>query len=827
LLHPHQSDVFEVYLKMYFGDPDVPLSNYNLKSVTDILAKHPELKKIPFPEYTIRHIEKIYSIPENLSKFINSQIITSAQVRNNIFQIEANLGYWKKILDYKDPEMPAALVNMQKSLHKNSSQIEKQTYRDAKSKYEQQLKNRFEKYLNKMINTSNREILAELKNEHTHFKAKAKALFMSLQYIESWMQKKGKNTKEIRQAMVDLVNTIGFTNPAIQVLLKSPNALEKIEGFRKILDERNQFASELGYKQQFNELMLSLKIEFPTGFSKNENPESLLRNLENEVLKSNFTIKENGSLRVRSLSIQEAPFRSCLGKDCSTRNYFSTALDPNFIYFTMTDKNFKSSGHITVVLGTAKDSTTNEVRQIAFVDKIQNIPNQKMQSFLNAVSNSLKEKGYDLAFPVKLGDENGITNEKATREFIQRDILLHLESEVSNFSPHEHQYNFEKGYSRAYDKLNLKLYSPIELHSQIEIARGKERSSHFIDKNIDQQKLILEFLQLKDSKNPEDILKYISSPDFVKDLDRLGLYKVSDYSKELSRIQNSHFDFKIQKLALYTNSYVTNDIGKLIHWLNTQPDTIQQHLISEVQSFNTTQNKVKKFIFSEMILPKIAELNAQNLVLTYLKHPYTDINEANNNGLTALMYYTQKNETHLLSKILQHPKLKINQKDRFGETALLKSTLYGSLDSMKILLNHRDIDVNTQDYNNQTPLIRASERGHLEAFQLLLKQPNINLNLQNMNKQTALMSAVVNSKTDIAKELLKTDADPNIMDNNGQSPLHMSVERNNEDLVEAIVQNKLTNINIKNRYGKTALERAQQKENLNIINILKKYGALE
>lgn len=76
-LHAEQSDLFEVYRAMFLGDPNVSVDGKTLKSVTDILAKHPELEKPMFREYTINAVEKIYSSPESLNKFVQSQITTA------------------------------------------------------------------------------------------------------------------------------------------------------------------------------------------------------------------------------------------------------------------------------------------------------------------------------------------------------------------------------------------------------------------------------------------------------------------------------------------------------------------------------------------------------------------------------------------------------------------------------------------------------------------------------------------------------------------------------------------------------------------------------
>lgn len=96
LLHPEQIDIFEIYRLVFFGDPKVSLDGKTLTSVTEILKKHPELKKQHFQEFEIRALEKVFETPKTLERFIKSQITTAGQIRNNLFQIESNLSFWKK-----------------------------------------------------------------------------------------------------------------------------------------------------------------------------------------------------------------------------------------------------------------------------------------------------------------------------------------------------------------------------------------------------------------------------------------------------------------------------------------------------------------------------------------------------------------------------------------------------------------------------------------------------------------------------------------------------------------------------------------------------------
>ena len=143
-----------------------------------------------------------------------------------------------------------------------------------------------------------------------------------------------------------------------------------------------------------------------------------------------------GDIRVRSLSIHEAGFRSVLGgNDCSSRTYFFKALNPNYNYFTQTDSHHRSDGHATIVLGEAQDANGG-ASQTAFLDKLQNVPNASISAFLEAVRQSVSEKGYALGIPEDVGNENGLSNESVTRQFVHDEILskLKLKRELTGFA---------------------------------------------------------------------------------------------------------------------------------------------------------------------------------------------------------------------------------------------------------------------------------------------------------------------------------------------------------------------------------------------------------
>jgi formylglycine-generating enzyme required for sulfatase activity len=587
LLNPGQADLFEVYRKSFFGDPKTSVDNKTLQSVTDILEKHPELEKPHFREYEIYQVEKIYEAPESLKNYLNSQFKTAGQIRSNLFQIEANLGFWKKVLDFHEDSIPEGITKEQQKKYLILSKL------------------KFEKYLNRMISKTNRDLLSDLKSENEDYQKKAKSLYATLKYIQEWMEKKGRNTQIIRQAMVDLVNTVGYGNQATQVLLKSKNALDNLEGLKKILDERDSIAMDLGYDGHFQELQRSLKIQFPTGYSKNESPFINIQKLEQEVLVGNHTSKATEIIRVRSLSIQEAPFRSCLGgSDCSTRTYFDKALDPNFNYFTLTDSENHSNGHITIVLGTAQNTLTGKNENVAFIDKLQNISNQQIPLFLKAVALSLEDRGYKLGIPESVGNHNGLSNMDTTRHFVNQEILPHLRVVWNKFVPHKNKYAFRNQYSRAYDSLNIKildeqLWKSLPILRDAQIKSGKQYARSLAPSDLNKNELISGILKLKKSSDSQVLLKYISSYSVIEELEKLNLYSLKDFLKDLIQfVDNKSLDFNVRKQALLNDFiYFNHEFVYLFNRLKVFNVSERIQILSEINQWKNSSNSQKKGCF--------------------------------------------------------------------------------------------------------------------------------------------------------------------------------------------------------------------------------------
>ncbi len=154
-----QRSAFDIYLKMRFGQNTHYVTSDTVSRVTKFLEQHPDLEKEPRHSVRVEALEKSYPVTPELEALIKKQREASGQVVSNLYQIDANLGFWKRLLRYEEPE------------------IAKDLPKDERKKLQEEAKKRFIAVLDPMIPSALRKELAEGKLSPTE---KAKNLYQAL-----------------------------------------------------------------------------------------------------------------------------------------------------------------------------------------------------------------------------------------------------------------------------------------------------------------------------------------------------------------------------------------------------------------------------------------------------------------------------------------------------------------------------------------------------------------------------------------------------------------------------------------------------------------------
>ena len=142
----------------------------------------------------------------------------------------------------------------------------------------------------------------------------------------------------------------------------------------------------------------------------------------------------------------------------------------------------------------------------------------------------------------------------------------------------------------------------------------------------------------------------------------------------------------------------------------------------------------------------------------------------------------------------------------------------GTVDEMKTLVSQNPDIINSKNERGFTPLILACYRGNTEVAKYLIDNVK---DLDYLSQEgTALSSLCINYNKELVEKLLDKNANPNLHDSFGNTPLLWAVKRNNLELVSILLKHK-ADVNMKDSMGVSAFEYALKSNNNELINLLK------
>lgn len=142
----------------------------------------------------------------------------------------------------------------------------------------------------------------------------------------------------------------------------------------------------------------------------------------------------------------------------------------------------------------------------------------------------------------------------------------------------------------------------------------------------------------------------------------------------------------------------------------------------------------------------------------------------------------------------------------------------GTLAELKEIMKQNPDIINQTNENGFSPLILACYRGNTEVADFLIDHVK-DVNYKS-DEGTALAGLAIQYNKDLVEHLLKKNANPNIADGTGTTPLFWAVKAGNKELVEFLLQYKADKT-MKDSSGMTPFEYALKTDNKEIINILK------
>ncbi|KAF4071152.1 hypothetical protein AMELA_G00281770 [Ameiurus melas] len=155
---------------------------------------------------------------------------------------------------------------------------------------------------------------------------------------------------------------------------------------------------------------------------------------------------------------------------------------------------------------------------------------------------------------------------------------------------------------------------------------------------------------------------------------------------------------------------------------------------------------------------------------------------------------------------------------------VLKAIRNGDVGTLRGLIKKVDCNVLMPNEYGWVPLHEAAQYGQHECMKALLRvQPGM-INKRTLKDQTALLLAVSKENEECVMCLLEKGADPDIANNDRETPLYKACEKENPAIV-AMLLNHGAAVNKNCIQGWTALHEAVCRNNLEICEMLVKAGA--
>ena len=186
-----------------------------------------------------------------------------------------------------------------------------------------------------------------------------------------------------------------------------------------------------------------------------------------------------------------------------------------------------------------------------------------------------------------------------------------------------------------------------------------------------------------------------------------------------------------------------------------------------------------------------------------------------------------------VAELLHRNGADVDVRDNHENTVLRNACNAGVLDTVQWLLNH-GADVNIQNFELWTPLHSAADHGHLQVFQMLIEH-NAPIHMRTAYGQSPLHVAASpqvkhnQCHVDIMQILLDHGANPNALDNDNSTPLHLTScwrgFRHGTVEGASLLLKHGAIIDAENNNGRTPLRLALEHGRGDIATCLKEHGA--
>jgi len=195
----------------------------------------------------------------------------------------------------------------------------------------------------------------------------------------------------------------------------------------------------------------------------------------------------------------------------------------------------------------------------------------------------------------------------------------------------------------------------------------------------------------------------------------------------------------------------------------------------------------------------------------------------------------EKDDINEAKRLVNTGAVGVNAKDKDGDTLLYLTLLTIKEDTPPTIKEERiefakflvskGADPNAKNSYEDTALHIVAVKGLTNFAVFLVFEKEVDVNARNKYNKTPLYKAVVGRRKDIMQMLIDKLADPNIPDDQGNTPLHRLASKGNDiELAEVLIKGG-ADINAKNYKDSMPLHEAVRNENFRMVEFLISKGA--
>jgi ankyrin repeat protein len=347
-----------------------------------------------------------------------------------------------------------------------------------------------------------------------------------------------------------------------------------------------------------------------------------------------------------------------------------------------------------------------------------------------------------------------------------------------------------------------------------------EKSEDCIDEKEIKRKLVLNQKYFENNHIEHDTFKIVLKKTIMED-DIAGFIFLSNHKS---------FDYKIKyenemNLMHLSSKYNSNQI--FIYLMKSEKIDIEEEDKNNSRIIHyLCVNKNKELLFH--LLEKGCEINPKDVygktpiylsinnfdeeIINILLLSGSDLNMKKLDSKTILHDLMRKGDVQNLDDLLSlsvddQKKLKINIKDNVGNTPLNYGIIEGNIEHVKLLLNQKDIKLDILNDNEMNILHLACFHSQNKMLLYLLENSDIKSILHKTDKKgyNCFHYSVISNSISCLCTLLDYNCififkkgDLNHQDQNGDTPLHLAIKKNNLDIIYVLVING-ADLNISNK----------------------------